>query len=668
MFYGCTSLTTAPGLPATTLASNCYANMFYGCTGLTTAPSSIGNSATIMSSSACCGMFSNCTSLTTVPALPATTLAEDCYLAMFQYCTSLTEAPELPATTLADSCYNLMFRDCTSLTTAPELPATTLVEGCYSSMFRGCTSLTEAPELPATTLEDSCYNLMFRDCTSLTTAPELPATTLVEGCYYYMFYGCSSLNYIKCLATNISATDCTTNWVNGVASAGTFVKADNFTGWTTGVNGIPTNWVTKTEIEVPLTFKILSAGTIVWLASGTTPSPKTIQYSINGGNWTNITSSTAGTVFNVAAGDRVEFKGDNDWYASGGSSQIAYNTFWRSTAVYNVKGNIMSLINSTDFATAKTLTKYCTFASLFWYSKVVDAYELLLPATTLTTYCYDRMFQSCSLLERGPRVLPAETLTNAVYRLMFFSCPKITESPVLCATTLASNCYESMFRASGLITAPELTAETVPYCCYRYMFSGCTNLITPPTVLPATHVEYMAYYSMFAGDVNMLSAPEILAESVESYSFSYMFYRCRKLDYVKCMTKERSDETSTLNWLLDVASAGTLERNPDMHDWEINSPNGIPSGWTVIDDNVTSPLTFDVLSNGEIRWTSVVSGTSSVTRTIEYNKNNAGWTSITPIVDTGASISVSTGDVVQFRGKNAQYSTYPNVYNGFKNS
>lgn len=34
MFWNCTSLTTAPALPATTLASNCYESMFYGCTRL----------------------------------------------------------------------------------------------------------------------------------------------------------------------------------------------------------------------------------------------------------------------------------------------------------------------------------------------------------------------------------------------------------------------------------------------------------------------------------------------------------------------------------------------------------------------------------------------------------------------------------------------------------
>ena len=34
MFYGCTSLTKAPALPATTMAQSCYASMFYGCTSL----------------------------------------------------------------------------------------------------------------------------------------------------------------------------------------------------------------------------------------------------------------------------------------------------------------------------------------------------------------------------------------------------------------------------------------------------------------------------------------------------------------------------------------------------------------------------------------------------------------------------------------------------------
>ena len=148
----------------------------------------------------------------------------------------------LPATTLTTYCYSYMFQGCTSLTTAPELPATRVGYKSYSYMFQGCTSLTTAPALPATTLEYESYSYMFQNCTSLTTAPELPATTLANNCYQGMFQGCTSLNYIKCLATNVTSTYYTSNWVNNVASSGTFVKNENTTGWTTGNSGIPTGW------------------------------------------------------------------------------------------------------------------------------------------------------------------------------------------------------------------------------------------------------------------------------------------------------------------------------------------------------------------------------------------------------------------------------------------
>ena len=218
-----TSITVAPQLPATTLVDHCYESMFKGCPHLTTAPS-----------------------------LPATVLTTSCYQSLFSECTSLINPPTLPATRLAPSCYREMFNGCTSLVSAPELPATTLAIQCYYRMFRGCTSLTTAPSiLPATTLADYCYYSMFASCTSLTTAPELPAPTLVLQCYRYMFDGCSNLNYIKCLATNISATNCTTNWVANVASAGTFVKDASMTGWTTGNNGIPTNWTVEDNPDLP---------------------------------------------------------------------------------------------------------------------------------------------------------------------------------------------------------------------------------------------------------------------------------------------------------------------------------------------------------------------------------------------------------------------------------
>lgn len=68
-----------------------------------------------MATSCYSSMFNGCTSLTQAPALPATTLASNCYYGMFSGCTALTQVPALPATTLKDKCYSGMFNGCTSL-------------------------------------------------------------------------------------------------------------------------------------------------------------------------------------------------------------------------------------------------------------------------------------------------------------------------------------------------------------------------------------------------------------------------------------------------------------------------------------------------------------------------------------------------------------------------
>lgn len=222
MFLGCTSLAQAPELPATELAVSCYSGMFVGCVSLVDAP---GLPARGMAEGCYSNMFDGCTSLVDAPELPATTLAPNCYNSMFLNCTSLVTAPELPATKLVRNCYTYMFYGCTSLTQAPKLPATTLAGYCYYSMFRGCTSLVTAPELPATTLANNCYHTMFGGCTSLTSAPELPATTLIENCYASMFQYCANLRSVKAKFKsfdNVNNKTVTGGWLNGVSKEGVF--------------------------------------------------------------------------------------------------------------------------------------------------------------------------------------------------------------------------------------------------------------------------------------------------------------------------------------------------------------------------------------------------------------------------------------------------------------
>ena len=106
-----------------------------------------------------CYLFSRCSVLTSAPKLPAETLADDCYGSMFNRCTNLTSAPALPATTLAMGCYSRMFEFCTNLESAPVLSAETLAQYCYFSMFYGCSKLTTVTMLaPSTEISKEPYS------------------------------------------------------------------------------------------------------------------------------------------------------------------------------------------------------------------------------------------------------------------------------------------------------------------------------------------------------------------------------------------------------------------------------------------------------------------------------------------------------------------------------
>ena len=277
MFSNCTSLVNAPELPATTLSTYCYYQMFSGCTNLRNSPSL---PATKMADYCYAYMFLNCSSLVASPTLPATTLADSCYKYMFSNCQSINTAPELPAITLKTGCYSYMFEKCSNLTNAPTLPATTLAGTCYDHMFsysnvlpdcsnidftsnevvasgglRGLFAGTKVTNddltnilpldsnedywLPVTTLTSNCYSQMFENCTNITKAPTLPAKTLPSYSYQEMFKGCSNLNNVRMFATDISATNCLVNWMNGVSSTGIFVKDIEMK---TIPTGIPSAW------------------------------------------------------------------------------------------------------------------------------------------------------------------------------------------------------------------------------------------------------------------------------------------------------------------------------------------------------------------------------------------------------------------------------------------
>ena len=306
----------------------------------------------------------------------------------------------------------------------------------------------------------------------------------------------------------------------------------------------------------PLTFNIVSAGTINWTASDTAVT-KTIDYKLNDNKWASITSNTGASAptINVNPGDKIQFKGDNAQYND--SSSGGYNSFSGSTALFEAEGNVMSLIYGDNFKNKLTINDYA-FAGLFQECvNLISAKNLILPATTLTDSCYGAMFGNCTSLTTAPQ-LPATTLATQCYYGMFLGCTSLTAAPALPATTLASNCY-------------------------YYMFGGCTSLTTAPSnLLPATTLADGCYSGMFTNCTSLTTAPALPATTLIDSCYGGMFYNCTSLNYIKCLATDISASNCTGSWVEGVASTGTFVKNPDMVSWT-TGVNGIPEGWTVQD-------------------------------------------------------------------------------------
>ena len=387
---------------------------------------------------------------------------------------------------------------------------------CFYSLFSSCTTLMTVPELTATTLTEGCYKLMFSGCTNITTMPNLPATKLATSCYESMFSGCTKLKVTKPLIAETIVAGCYKEMFSGCTKVNNVVV--NFNNWEENAT---TDWLTNTastgsiicskQLETEVISKIIPENwTLVtpdYLKITAQEDNVDIELNSYGTAKCNIEYSFDGLFFTpYTAGDAINLPNQGDCvYLSGNnpskfsSSSTNYHQFI-ITKNASASGSVMSLIDRYGITT-----------------------------NIPNTNCFYRLFADC----------------------------KITTPPLLPATGLKDNCYNSMFYGcTSLIQAPELNATTLAKQCYKSMFYGCTSLV---------------------------DAPELNATSTISGCYSNMFEDCSSLKNIKISFSQWQDadnKSFTTSWLKNVPEGGVCIGPEDL-DLKSRSQSSIPSSWYV---------------------------------------------------------------------------------------
>ena len=558
--------------------------------------------------------------------------------------------------------YYKLFSNCSKLTRAPLLPYTKLSTSCYESMFENCTSLAEGPRLPATTLANRCYFGMFSGCTSLTRSPDLPAVTPTISCYNNMFSGCSSLNEIHCKLNYDDSVDdyLTENWIYGVASTGKFY-CNTLGNWpiddTDFYRGIPVGWTVY--IEQPLCFENINAGTSTvtlknTIANSDTALTANYEYTKEA-NY----ESAEWLTYNI--GQPVELQQSEKVYFRGSRSTQNSNSYmqFELSGKLNASGNINSLIGGENFVDIDSLSSYGTYTFYKMFYDCQDLYQCPdLPAVSLTPYCYTYMFDSCTNIGKIP-VLPSINIPLYSYAGMFEFCTSLefVNYNALPATTVGAYGYYYMFSGcTYLKEPPKLPATQIGNYSYSHMFYNCSDLWWVPE-LPATTLAYACYEYMFYGCTDIDAAPELPATTLVGFCYARMFYNCHNVDNIICYadTIEQGATNVTLNWLYGVATSGTFNCiDPSI--WTVDSPSGIPVGWTV-NAMTVQPLCirFETGSSSDTMTVSLNAVGTYNSYNLQTSIDNVNWSDYTP----GTQLTAGRADPIYFRGNRSSYPSDP---------
>lgn len=322
------------------------------------------------------------------------------------------------------------------------------------------------------------------------------------------------------------------------------------------------------------------------------------EYSFDGVNW--ITARRGVTI--PVSGGKV--------YLRCGMLQRATGTVLSTSSKLKVSGSVLSLI---EWGSGE-LYPYCLYCALTgtWLQEVDR--DLLQDLTTDpkkdSNNALAYMFSGCTSLTSAPDLPDIEYLPVSFYEYMFNGCTNLTSPPskleVRKKHPLNSNGYffrNMFYGCTSLATLPELSSDSG--ICYYHQFEntfyGCTKITAMADMSVFSEYEGYACNNMYRG--TGITEVDFTYQKAELYAFQNMFYDCTKLTeakisgemnksffsyaFYRCssLTKITIDTSTWVNqssWVTNVAATGEFHKKAGVT--IPTGANGIPTGWTVIED------------------------------------------------------------------------------------
>ena len=278
---------------------------------------------------------------------------------------------------------------------------------------------------------------------------------------------------------------------------------------------------------------LVNSNTISVTKTGSPPN-LSLSYSTDDGNtWTDLTITNGRNFATINAGEKIIFKGTNN------SISNAWNAYYRfnGNKNFNAYGNVMSILQGDNFTSNsefKSGTTHNLCGLFYGTTTLIDASNLILPALTCTSNCYNGAFRGC---------------TN------------LTVAPQLPATQSAASCYGSMFEGDiNLEVAPEINLVNMSQeSCMRMFCMNRNSKITTP---------------------KMTKSPILRCANTATDCYKEMFKGNGNLTEITCLKTDTTNACT--NWVTNISTTGTFYKDSQKSDWP-RSDNGIPSGWTVQD-------------------------------------------------------------------------------------